>query len=189
MTGYPHHVINRGNDRRQLFFSNDDYDAFLHLMVVGKSRHAVKVYGVAILPNHFHALIVPVVNDALSGYLRFVSGSYAARLRARTDTIGHGHVFQRRFWSDPINEERHFFSVLRYIEANPVVAQLVERSELWRWSSAALRADSHHSLLDVLPVNLPRDWSAMVNLPQPPQEVDNIRRAFRKNRRPRTTPR
>ena len=182
VTGYPHHVVNRGNDRRRLFFTAADYDTFLRLMVIGKSRYPVKVYGVAIMPNHFHAMIAPEADSALSGYLQWVAGSYAAHWRAQTDTTGQGHVFQRRFWSDVILEDRHFLSVLRYIEANPRGGDLVSRSEEWPWSSAALRMQPDHALLDPLPVALPRDWQAILNLPQPPKEIDAIRRGLRKNR-------
>jgi REP-associated tyrosine transposase len=186
VTGHPHHVVNRGNDRRRLFFSDADYDRFLRLMVAGKSRYPVKVYGVAIMPNHFHAMVVPERDAALSGYLQWVAGSYAADLRARTNTSGHGHVFQRRFWSDPILEDRHFLSVLRYIEANPREGQLVTRCEEWPWSSAALRLRPEHPLLDPLPIALPRDWHIMLELPQPAKEVEAIRRALRRNRRSQT---
>ena len=186
ITGYPHHVVNRGNDRRRLFFTDADYDSFLRLMVVGKSRYPVKVYGVAIMPNHFHAMVVPEADTALSGYWQWVAGSYASDLRARSNTSGHGHVFQRRFWSDAILEHGHFLSVLRYIETNPREGQLVNRCEEWPWSSVALRMRTGHPLLDPLPVALPRDWHTILNLPQPAKEVDAIRRALRKNR-PRET--
>ena len=188
VTGYPHHIVNRGNDRRRLFFTNADYESFLHLMVVGKSRYPVKVYGVAIMPNHFHAMVVPDAEDALSGYWHWVAGSYASHLRARTNTRGYGHVFQRRFWSDAILEHHHFLGVLRYIEANPREGRLVLRCEEWPWSSVALRQRPEHPLLDPLPVSLPRDWHTILDLPQPVKEVEAIRRALRKNRRGETTP-
>ena len=187
VTGYAHHVVNRGNDRRQLFFTDADYERFLHLMVVGKSRYPVKVYGIAIMPNHFHAMVVPEADAALSGYWQWVAGSYASQLRARTNTSGHGHVFQRRFWSDPIREHHHFLSVLRYIEANPRAGQLVDRCEEWPWSSVALRTRPGHPLLDPLPIDLPRDWHETLNLPQPAKEVEAIRRALRKNRERQTS--
>ena len=157
-------------------------------MVVGKSRYPVKVHGVSIMPNHFHCMLVPESDGALSGYLQWVSGSYASQLRARTNTVGDGHVFQRRFWSDPILEDRHAVTVLRYIEANPVKGGLVERCEQWPWTSAVLRERPNQQLLDPLPFELPRHWLTIVNLPQPAKEVEIITRALRKNRTVQTTP-
>jgi putative transposase len=186
IAGYPHHVVNRGNDRRRLFFTDADYEAFFRLMTAGKSRYSIKFYGVVIMPNHFHAMLVPETDDALSGYLQWVTGSYASALRARTNTVGNGHVFQRRFWSEPILENGHFLRVLRYIEANPVRGQLVHRCEQWRWSSMPLRMQPVHPLLDALPFELPRDWPTIVNLAQPAAELDAIRRGLQKNRRRET---
>jgi putative transposase len=155
-------------------------------MLVGKSLYSVKVHGVVIMPNHFHAVVVPESDGALSGYLQWVTGSYASDFRARTNSVGDGHVFQRRFWSDSILESTHFLSVLRYIEANPVRGRLVDLSERWPWNSVALRMRVGHGLLDPLPVELPRDWLTIVNLPQPDKEIATIRRARAKNRRGHT---
>jgi putative transposase len=174
VTGCAHHVINRGNERRRLFFQQSDYDRFLHLLTVGKSRFRVKVFGVNVMPNHFHGLIQPDSEGALSGYLQWVLGSYASDLRARTGTVGYGHVFQRRFWSDPIKDELHFVTVLRYVEANPLRAGLVPRAEAWPWSSAVLRTELS-PLLDPLPCPLPGDWIDLVNEHQSSEELAPIR--------------
>jgi putative transposase len=127
------------------------------------------------MPNHFHAIIQPDSEGALSAYFQWALGRYACDLRSRTQTIGHGHVFQRRFWSDPIQDERHFLSVLRHIEANPVRARLAPRAEDWPWSSIALRSLIRQPILDALPIHLPTDWTAIVNLPQPAAELEVLR--------------
>jgi putative transposase len=189
INGYPHHVVNRGNDRRRLFYTDADYLRLLRLMVVGKSRYPVKIYGLGIMPNHFHWMVAPEADGALAGYLRWVSGSYASDLRARTNTVGYGHVFQRRYWSDAILEYDHCLSVLRYIEGNPFRDGLVSRAEDWPWTSIAWRLRAPDGLLDPLPFELPRDWLTIVNVPQPPKEIERIRRALRKQRRGETVPR
>jgi putative transposase len=160
------HVINRGNDRRTIFFEDADYEVFFDFLEDAKTQYAVQVFGVCLMPNHFHAVIQPEVEGALSAYLQRVSGRYACHLRRRTQTVGHGHVFQRRFWSDSIKDPYHFLSVLRYVEANPLQAQLVGRAEEWPWSSMARRPRAYQPLLDPLPVALPRNWSELVNAPE-----------------------
>ena len=113
-------------------------------------------------------------DGAISGYLQWVLGIYASEFRARTKTLGHGHVFQRRFWSDPMTDFLHFLMVLRYIEANPYRASLVARAEDWPWSSIVLRK-MNDRLLDPLPFALPDAWSALVNTRQPSVELKDIR--------------
>jgi len=127
------------------------------------------------MPNHFHALICPETEGALSSYLQWVQARYACDLRALTRTVGQGHIFQRRFWSDGIEDARHFFAVLRYIEANPVRAQLVSCAEEWMWSSMALRTIDVDQVLDPLPYQLPEQWVDVVNAIQPLTEIEHIR--------------
>jgi putative transposase len=168
-------VTNRGNERRRIFHEDVDYERFLHLLARGKSLYPVKLYGVCLMPNHFHAVVQPLSDGALSAYFQWVLGRYACDLRSLTGTVGYGHVFQSRFWNDPILDERHFLSVLRYTEANPVRACLVERAESWPWSSLTLRSMAAQPLLDPLPLSLPQEWSRLVNEPQPPLELDILR--------------
>jgi putative transposase len=115
------------------------------------------------MPNHFHALVRPEEPGALSAYFHRVLGCYSRHLRTYTHTSGTGHVFQQRFWSGPIDDDRHFLSVLRYIERNALTAKLVKQAEDWPWSSLMLRQTGGLDLLDAMPVALPADWVALVN--------------------------
>ena len=132
-------MVNRGNDRRVIFPETCDYKMFMRLVRAGTRRFAVEVHGHCAMPNHFHLLVETKEDEALSAYMQWVTGCYACYLRTRTKTIGHGHVFQRRFWSAGIDDTLHFLMVLRYIEANPRRAKLVDRAEQWPWSSLAKR--------------------------------------------------
>jgi putative transposase len=165
ITGYPFHLTNRGVERRRLFFDDADYDGFLRLAIAGKGRFSVSVFGICLMPNHFHLVARPDADGALSAYLQWVQGNYARDLRAHSHTVGHGHVFQQRFWSGPITDEMHLINVLRYVEANPVTASLVDRAENWRWGSLRLRSGQPSALLDPLPVALPAHWLECVNTP------------------------
>ena len=143
----------------------------------------MNVYGVCVMPNHFHALVQPLEEGALSAYFQWVLGRYACDLRIAASTTGEGHVFQGRFWSDCVRDERQFLSVLRYIEANPVKAGLVAAAGEWSWSSLPLRA-ARHELLDPLPVPLPIGWEQLVDAEQPAAEVDRIERPMARGRLP-----
>jgi putative transposase len=171
-TGYTFHATNRGVERRTLFRRDAEYRSFLSLLHRGKERFAVSVFGLCLMPNHFHLVIRPNEERALSAYLHWVQGCYSCQLRISTHTRGHGHVFQQRFWTGPIHDHAHFLSALRYVEANPVAAKLVERAEHWPWSSLVLRRSSGDHLLDPLPVPLPPRWTDYVNEEPLPGEAD-----------------
>ncbi len=185
--GLTFHVVNRGNDKRQLFFQNADYERFLGLLEQGKERTPIKVYGVCVMPNHFHAMLRPEIAGALSAYLQWVTGSYACDLRLNTQTRGHGHVFQQRFWSRSIVDDMHFLTVLRYVEANALKAGLVRRAEDWKWGSLHWRCDGGSPLLDEPLIVLPDDWVSLVNVPLTSAELQEAR-AIAKRGRPAKPP-
>jgi len=140
------------------------------------------------MPNHFHLLVETKEDEALSAYMQWVTGCYACYLRTRTKTIGHGHVFQRRFWSAGIDDTLHFLMVRRYIEANPRRAQLVDRAEEWPWSSLANR--ERGSTRGRWCVALPDEWCELVNLVQLPEVLARLRKEITPKRgRPPTVAR
>jgi len=163
VSGHPFHVTNRGVERRRLFFDDPDYGQFLGLLARGRRKFAIRMLGLCLMPNHFHLVIQPEEEGALSAYLHWVQGIYSRELRERTQTVGHGHVFQQRFWSGPIEDGFHLLNVLRYVEANPVKGELVAKAEDWPWGSLAFRHSRDSDFLDVLPIRLPSNWSEWVN--------------------------
>jgi putative transposase len=172
--GRPYHVVNRGNDRRAIFLEAADYRAFKRLLVSGADRFAIDLHGHCLMPNHFHLVAEPREDAQLSAYMQWVTGCYSCQFRTRTRTLGYGHVFQRRFWSAPIQSDLHFLTVLRYVEANPLRAGLVSRAEEWPWSSlrARVRGRRHGPRSE----SIPEDWCGLVNLVQRVEVLDHLRR-------------
>ncbi len=60
---------------------------------------------------------------------------HSMRWHAHYHTSGTGHIYQGRFKSFPVDTDDHFYSLCRYVERNPLRANLVQRAEHWRWSS------------------------------------------------------
>jgi putative transposase len=172
VSGHPLHITNRGVERRRLFFEEAQYEDFLQLLRLGKDRYEVSVLGLCLMPNHFHLVVQPRQVGAVSAYLHWVQGIYSRDLRDRTNTRGYGHVFQQRFWSEPIADAWHLLNVLRYVEANPVAANLVKHAQDWPWGSLALRRSAAARLLDPLPIGLPLDWTELVNSAPDEQSCD-----------------
>ena len=92
--GYVYHVINRGNDRTTVFHKTQDYEAFLSLLIEAKKRHRVKMFGFCLMPNHFHLVLEPAHQTALSQFMQCASmGSdfYKLTIFARLDVeLRHG---------------------------------------------------------------------------------------------------
>lgn len=188
-----YHVYNRRTDRQLLFPSPRAYDEFLDLLEMGVDRYGVRICSYCAVETHWHQGIWVHEHDGAGpviGYLRWLSSSHALRFRFATETRGHGHVYQDRYKAKPVSDDAHYVTLVRYIEANPVAAGLVERAEEWPWSSFAERMSGRRRILDDGPVTLPEGWSDIVNasaeleLPDlmTPQSADRRRPRGRKRR-------
>src|SRR5690349_1881579 len=88
------HVVNRGNDKRVLFNNARDFEEFLALVARAKKKHPVRIVAYNVMSNHWHFVIwVAVVGD-VSRFLHLLTTMHAQRWRRRTNTTGHGHVYQ-----------------------------------------------------------------------------------------------
>jgi putative transposase len=177
-----HHVVNRGNDRKVIFPKLVDYASFLVLLREAREEFDVELYSYCLMPNHFH-LVVRVANlKAISEYMHFVEREHACDLRACYRSKGHGHIFQRRYWNDLVEGDGHLIRLMRYVEANPLRARLVDSPERWEWSSLWDRMTGERDLLHPAPLWLPDDWRTIVSVPMDPIDLTLIRRPAKMGR-------
>ena len=134
------------------------------------------------MPNHFHLLVWAANMEALSAYMHYVQREHACDLRSCYRSKGHGHVFQRRYWNDLVQGDGHLLNVMRYIEANPMRAGLVQVPEEWEWSSLWERETGDRDLLHPPPIPLPVDWKTIVRVPQDRIDLDAIRQPIKMGR-------
>jgi putative transposase len=130
--GLVYHLVNRGNNRQAVFRKPADYAAFLAALAELKERKPFKLYGYCLMSNHFHLLLRPT-GDSVSRIVQSLLISHTQRYHKHHRSGG--HVWQGRFKSPVIQNDEHLLTVLRYIEANPLRAGIVEDAGDYRWSS------------------------------------------------------
>jgi putative transposase len=172
-----YHVFNRGNGRKQLFFEPQGYQAFLRLLRDAPDVGSVRILAYCVMPNHWHLVVWPIHQSALSSYMRWVTGAHARHWNEVRERKGWGHVYQERFRALPIVREQHLLTVLRYVEANPVRARLVSSAADWPWSSHAQVRDESAPPLTPWPMPKPALWSSLVNERLDDEELNAIRDA------------
>ena len=133
VTGYPHHVILRGNNRQDIFRSPTDYQRMLDLLLEHSRAQKIEVHAYVLMGNHLHLLLTPQEDQALPKMMQAVGRSYVQvfnKLHARSGTLWEG-----RYRSTLIQTDRYLLACMAYIDLNPVRAQMVAQPEDYAWSS------------------------------------------------------
>ena len=142
----PHHITQRGNAQRDVFFTPADRQVYLGLLGRFAALYATHILGYCLMSNHVHLVAVPAINQSLANLMREVDVRYAQYRNAIDGSSG--HLWQNRYYSCAFEPSR-LGSVLRYVELNPVRAQMVRHADQYAWSSAIAHlggADSAHVL-------------------------------------------
>ncbi len=133
--GYPHHVIQRGNNRQAIFASAADYQMLLDLLHDNARKFGVALHSYVLMTNHFHLLATPESPDSLPQLMQAVGRRY---VRHFNDSQGRsGTLWEGRYRSTLIQTERYLLACMVYIDLNPVRAGLVAEARDYPWSSHA----------------------------------------------------
>jgi putative transposase len=130
----PHHITQRGNNRQDVFFVDDDRRVYLELLAAQSGRFGLDIHAYALMTNHIHLIATPRREDSLAralGRAHYLYTNYVNRLHGRA-----GHLWQNRFFSAAL-DDGHLWTALAYVERNPVRAGLVRKAWEYEWSSAA----------------------------------------------------
>jgi putative transposase len=148
--GVPHHVTQRGNARQTIFYDAEDRRVYLNLLRGYADEYRLTIWAWCLMTNHIHLLGVPQTNTALERTLGRTHRHYAQYRNARSGKSG--HLWQARYYSCPVDAPS-VWTVMAYIERNPVRAGLVERAEDYPWSSATAHIDDggHADFLEMTP--------------------------------------
>jgi len=172
--GYPHHIVQRGNRRQPVFFTEDDYKTYIKLMAEWCARFKVEIWAYCLMTNHTHLIAVPSDAQGLRRAIGEAHRRYTLRVNFRERW--HGHLWQERFASFPM-DERYLLAATRYIELNPVRAKLVEKPEDYRWSSAkAHLRGKDDGLVRVSGVGkMVRNWHEFLSSPVEEEMLEKLR--------------
>ena len=137
--GVPVHIIQRGNNRQACFFADEDYQFFLdHLARLAK-RFSCALHAYVLMTNHFHLLLSSELGAGPSLLMKFLGQRYVQYVNRAYKRSG--SLWEGRFRSSLVQTERYVLGCYRYIEMNPVRANMVEHPAAYRWSSYTANAE------------------------------------------------
>ena len=143
LAGYPHHVVQRGNNRQAIFSSASDYQVLLDLLQESASRFSVAIHAYVLMANHFHLLVSPDTAEGVPQLMQTVGRRY---VRYFNDAQGRsGTLWEGRYRSTVIQPDRYLLPCMAYMDLNPVRAGMVVQADEYPWSSyghyAGVRVD------------------------------------------------
>ncbi len=119
-----HHIIARGNERKEIFSDDIDYNRFLQRLGRILVETKTQCLAWALLPNHFH-LLLRTGSIPISTVMRRLLTGHALYYNRRH--LRNGHLFQNRYKSILCQEDAYLLELVRYIHLNPFRAGLVKR--------------------------------------------------------------
>lgn len=145
IAGIPWHIIQRGNNRSSCFYSEVDYRYYLDTLQKLALRYRCSVHAYVLMTNHVHLLLTPDEADGPALLMKHLGQRYVQyinRYYRRSGTLWEG-----RFRSCLAQSDEYVLRCYRYIELNPVRADMVRHPRDYRWSSFQTNGDGRADAL------------------------------------------
>ena len=127
------HVVQRGNNRQDCFRHDNDRLVYLSLLKDSVTLRHCALHAYCLMTNHVHLLISPKDEKGCSLMMRDLGRDYAAYFNRRYERTG--SLWERPFKSCLVDTADYVLACYRYIERNPVRAQMVDHPGAYPWSS------------------------------------------------------
>ena len=134
----PQHIIQRGNNRAVCFYADQDYRKYLEWLKEYADKTACQIHAYVLMTNHVHLLISTEQPEAVGAMMKALGQRYVQyinRTYKRSGTLWEG-----RYKSCPTQAETYLLACQRYIELNPVRANMVPHPAEYKWSSYRINA-------------------------------------------------
>lgn len=131
--GLPYHVVQRGNNREPCFIEPENYQYYLKLWQTLSVRYGVAIHAYCLMTNHIHFLVTPESENSISTTMKVVGSRYAQYMNLKYKRTG--TLWEGRHRSSMVQTDRYLLTCMRYIELNPVRADMVKHPEEYKWSS------------------------------------------------------
>ncbi len=133
LPGQPQHVIQRGNNRSVIFVGDEDYQYYLDILQEACKKHQCDIHAYVLMTNHVHLLITPHTENGISKVMQILGRHYVQYFNYQYQRTG--TLWEGRYKATLLDSEQYLLVCSRYIELNPVRANMVKQPEDYPWSS------------------------------------------------------
>ncbi|MEW6162909.1 MAG: transposase [Nitrospirota bacterium] len=130
--GALYHITSRGNEKKEIFLDDHDREKFLEILEDYHERYGILIHSYVLMDNHYH-LILETPKGNLLKVMHGINGGYTGYFNRGHSRVG--HLFQGRYKGILVEKDAYLLELSRYVHLNPMRAKIVERPELYEWSS------------------------------------------------------
>jgi len=181
--GFPHHLVQRGNNRQAVFFSKKDRQAYLSLLKAYAYKWECATLAYCLMENHVHLLAKPKKEESLYKMMQGVTLCYTQYINRTYQRTG--RLWESRYYSCIVDKKNYLWTVARYIEDNPVRAGLVKRPEDFPYSSAKAHIEGiKENILgeELFEKGQEKDYANIFKTKIPDDEITILRKHLRSGR-------
>jgi len=182
-SGFPHHVVQRGNNREAVFIDDEDRRRYLNLLAKYSAKWESPILSYCLMTNHVHLLTKPQEDESLFKMMQGVTLCYTQHINRKYNRSG--RLWESRYHSCIVESEQYLWAVARYIEQNPVRAMMTNTPEDYPYSSAR----AHFGLVkneligdDLFPDSLRKSYIAFVRGDIEEEQLKEIRTSIKTGR-------
>jgi putative transposase len=182
-TGFPHHVIQRGNNKEKLFFDKKDREQYLSLLKKYADKWDSPILSYCLMSNHVHLLTRPKEEESLYKMMQGITLCYTQYINRKYKRTG--RLWESRYHSCIVDKEKYLWAVARYIEQNPPRAKIVKKEEDFPYSSARAHIKGIRDEVlgeDLFEEGQRKDYREFIRTGIPEEERNRIRYSTRTGR-------
>jgi len=180
--GFPHHVIQRGNNRENVFFNAKDRKQYLSLLKKYSAKWEAPIMAYCLMSNHIHLLTKPNSDESLYKMMQGLTLCYTQYINRTYQRTG--RLWESRYHSCIVDQEKYLWAVARYVEQNPVRAGMVGKPEDYPYSSARAHVTGgKDSILgeELFSSDRREDYILLLQADLPQEEVEHLRYVKKKD--------
>lgn len=188
VAGASWHITQRGVNRAVAFKAATDYRVFITIMRLESVRTGVHIHAYALMGNHVHLLATPQSVAAFPALMQGIGRRYVQFFNHQYERTG--GLWEGRYRTALVYDERYWLTCMRYVEMNPVRAGIVTDPKEYRWSSYAHHAfGKSDGLITEHPLYLALGasadvrqvaWREICGQQVPASELDSLRKAIKR---------
>ncbi|MBI5233039.1 MAG: transposase [Deltaproteobacteria bacterium] len=133
-SGLPHHIVQRGNNKEKVFRCDDDMKKYLSLLKDYSVKWDAPILAYCLMSNHVHILARPLRDESLCKMMQGVTLCFTQHVNRKYKRTG--RLWESRYHSCIVDNERYLWAVARYVQQNPVRAKITKNAEDYQYSSA-----------------------------------------------------